>query len=417
LKDIKIEVDSSCGTSGLPVELQPASFSPHTWSADEKAAFNIIAIATSPPTYVGFTLADTWAHNRYFASLHSGSALRLRHEWDDLDSHQKTILADDFGVGFPLLYLKEKLQLDYLSPTGWWLKGLEKISGKPIKLGKKKHGPPKLPDYICVDSTGYFHAVENKGTQTSRRMLNKQINKGIEQVENMRAGGLPHWAKAYFRSWIVGGIYIPQHRSRSDAAMVFADPDFSDLLTELEDQDGLRRAREAVRLVSLCQQLTSIGLRQLGTALFNGRVDPGYRDLVRPTADGNAEASFMGFRREDESWVTSSVFRAFDTANRARGRRSAREYTLNYSIDAKVLLALTKCFSDSGVLSRHALAQVLDEIAPLVHPDEPPNENFLLLRGLERAEKPRRWHHNFDAARSAIETPFKIRYETIERNA
>lgn len=417
MKDIQIEVDSSCGTLGLPVELLPPNFSPHTWPADERGAFNIIAVATSPPTYVGFTLADTWAHHRYLASLNPGPSLRLRREWDDLDSHQKTILADDFGVGFPLLYLARTLHLDYFSPTGWWVKGVERISGKSVGLKKKKQGPPKLPDYICLDSTGYFHAVENKGTQSSRNTLNKQIRKGIEQVENLRAAALPHWTKAYFRSWIVGGMYIPQHRSRSDATMVFADPDFSDLLTELEDQDALKRARESIRLVNLCQQLNSIGLRQLGTALFNGRVDSGYLDLVRKRAEGNAEARLMGFRRKGDSWARSSVFRAFEPANRGRGRRKARIHTLNYSIDVKVLSALTECIDKSGVVSRQVLAHVLEEIAPLVHPDQPPGENFLLLRGLEKGEKPRRWRHDFDDKRSVIETPFKIRYETFEQHA
>jgi len=412
VKRINIEVDSSCGTLGLPVELLPPTFTPHAWQVDEYIAFTIIAIATSPPVHVGFSLADTWAHKRYLAALHAGSKLRLRREWEDIDSHQKTILADDFGVGFPLLYLQEKLELIHFSPTGWWLKALERSLGTRIRLNKKKNGPPKLPDYICVDSCGYFHAIENKGTQTSKKMLADQIKAGVAQVENLRAAALPSSASAYFRSWMVGGIFIPQYRSKSDATIVLADPDFSELLAVLDGEEAIERAQEAVRLVSLCQQLASIGLRRLGSALFTGRADARDRALLQENNGANDEVRFMGFERQGDSWALSSEFRTFDSLARGTTRRE-RVFGLRYSIDAQVLSRLARCIRPSGLVDRNDLDSVLGELAPLRRPDGAPGENFLLLRAFERDKQPQRWTLAEKEGRSVVETPFKIRYETF----
>lgn len=412
MKRINIEVDSSCGTLGLPIELRPSTFTPHVWNVDEYIAFTIIAIATSPPVHIGFSLADTWAHKRYLAALHAGSNLRLRQEWEDIDSHQKTILADDFGVGFPLLYLQEKLELIHFSPTGWWLKAVERSLGTRNRLSKKKNGPPKLPDYICVDSCGYLHAIENKGTQTSKKMLADQIKGGVAQVENLRAAAFPSSARAYFRSWMVGGIFIPQYRSKSGATIVLADPDFSELLGVLDSEGAIERAQEAVRLVSLCQQLSSIGLRRLGSALFTGRVDARDRAFLRERNGANDEVSFMGFRRQGDFWAVSSEFRTYDSLARANTSR-ARVFGLRYSIDAQVLSRLAKCIGPAGLVNRKELNSVLDDLAPLRRPDGAPGENFLLLRAFERDKQPRRWILTEKAGTSLVETPFKIRYETF----
>ena len=69
---------------------------------------------TRLPGLAGLQLADFWAWLRYFSAVDAARTLCLRSEWDDLDPHQKTILSDDWGVGFTSSVVKDVLRRQLL---------------------------------------------------------------------------------------------------------------------------------------------------------------------------------------------------------------------------------------------------------------------------------------------------------------
>ena len=97
------------------------------------AALLYTAIVTRPPTVHGFHLSDYWAWLRYHPAIAATPDLRLRPEWDDVDSHQKTVLSDELGVGFTTQFIAEALDcsefmdtlfvVNVLDPTKFSLSG------------------------------------------------------------------------------------------------------------------------------------------------------------------------------------------------------------------------------------------------------------------------------------------------------
>ncbi|MDR8399503.1 hypothetical protein NE850_24645 [Paraburkholderia sp. USG1] len=59
MKTIQVEISAACGTNGLPPQLLAQVGPAFDWHADEHNAFDLVAMTTAPPTYVGFSLADT----------------------------------------------------------------------------------------------------------------------------------------------------------------------------------------------------------------------------------------------------------------------------------------------------------------------------------------------------------------------
>lgn len=414
MKNIIVEINTSCGTKGLPQELLEPSL-PSSWSADELNAFSLIALGTASPTYVGFTLADTWAHQRYTAALDpTKKNLTLRPEWQDLDPHQKTILADDWGVGFSLLYLTETVALKYFSPTGWWLKCVEAKLGRKIKISRKKTGPPKLPDYVGIDAYGYMHALECKGTQQSRTHLRKQTIDGVKQVENLRAkSALPKNIRDCFRGWMVGGLYVPQASSKQLPLLVIADPEFDDLAKALREAGGILEAKRGIRLTMLCQQLGAVGLPRLATTLFNGRTNPNEAEFLRSANDENAETRFMELRRDGDRLSRRNSLRVFDIYNEVRtsthveqARTSGRVFDFDYSLPAELLSELTKTISNDGIVHREALNDVLDNVAALGAPEQKKSD---LAKGPTRESG---WVVERTSGRALLRSPFGIEIRT-----
>ena len=59
----------------------------------------------------GASFAEFWAYLRYIFAWQSDRWLTLTPEFSELDTHQKTILSDDIGMGLPLHWLSRRLNL------------------------------------------------------------------------------------------------------------------------------------------------------------------------------------------------------------------------------------------------------------------------------------------------------------------
>ncbi|WP_143287104.1 hypothetical protein [Caenibacillus caldisaponilyticus] len=176
-----------------------------------------VAKRTSFPISYGFTLSDLWAWLRYFPAFSNDINLRLRAEWDEVDSHQKTILSDDMGMGFSSAILSYCLDLVWICPTSYVVRRHPNISLR--RSGKK--GPDKSPDFMAVDMFDNIHVFECKGTQSDIKTLDKQLNTGIEQKNNLLdPNGL-------IDQKLVTGVFIPQYNSNEFALFKIKDPEFS----------------------------------------------------------------------------------------------------------------------------------------------------------------------------------------------
>lgn len=81
----------------------PTSFHDGSRSADLDRCATLLLIGhlTSPTLSSGVSLSEFWAWVRSSYAVSGTADLRLTSEFADLDSHQKTILSDDFGMGVP----------------------------------------------------------------------------------------------------------------------------------------------------------------------------------------------------------------------------------------------------------------------------------------------------------------------------
>ena len=107
----------------------PASFTAGstTHSVPILQTLLLIGRLTTPPLQRGVSLSEFWACVRYLYAISPDPYLRLTTEFANLDSHQKTILSDDFGMGFSVGYLIRALDLTawrdgryYMERMGGW---------------------------------------------------------------------------------------------------------------------------------------------------------------------------------------------------------------------------------------------------------------------------------------------------------
>lgn len=149
---------------------------------DVASVLNLIGILTTPPLSGGASLSELWAFIRYLFAITSDPDLRLTREFLDMDPHQKTILSDDFGMGFTMHWLARKLNLVAACDGRYFIENHLHRVGGAYTGGTAKRGLGKSPDFIAIDSTGRFHVVECKGTQSSVNYRNSQLrNSGIAQ--------------------------------------------------------------------------------------------------------------------------------------------------------------------------------------------------------------------------------------------
>jgi hypothetical protein len=279
---IEVRTDYTHGTTHLLAGLPAKGI----WDCNVHHALLTLGYLTSPPRYQGLSFSNYWAWLRYGASIDSSAPkLRLRDIWSDIDPHQKTILADDFGMGFTCRYLIDQHGFEDFGDTKFLLQHMLKGHAS-LKKSPQKKGAAKSPDFIAVDGLGRLHILECKGTQSSRHYLKKAIGKGREQKGNVSS------TSGIFKTSMVGGIYVPLYESREEAEIVFTDPDPGDEIIAL-GKLGRPAIADGVRRVSLAKMLSAVGLWQAATVVFEGTTNSIDSRLVRDIK--NFGLRFSGF--------------------------------------------------------------------------------------------------------------------------
>ena len=146
----------------------------------------MIALYTAPPQGYGWDLSYFWAVLRYLPAISSARTLSLRKAWDKVDSHQKTIMSDDMGMGFGAWVADAALPRGILVGTNHFIEILSAngiVGVEPRR--RSKRGPSKAPDFMHVRcDSNVVDVIECKGTQTPKS-LSTALDRAVEQKSNL----------------------------------------------------------------------------------------------------------------------------------------------------------------------------------------------------------------------------------------
>ncbi|MGS0621289.1 hypothetical protein ACU8YE_00095 [Ralstonia sp. VS2407] len=294
-KEIQVRVSHKYGSAGLLPGLPYTA----TWQCNVLTTLLWVGVLTSPPRYTGIDLSTFWAWLRYASAISERySGLRLKPVWSEIDTHQMSVMSDDFGMGFACHYLAEQHGIQAFANTSYLLDSLVGVSS----LRPSKRGPAKSPDFIGIDAKGRLHVLECKGTQASTDYLITALETGIDQKNNFSNGTI-------FTSSMVGGIYVPQHASKEDALLMYIDPKPDSRIQKLETlspdviEAGIYR-------ISFAKELMAAGLWQTASSIDGGKQPGDHRE-----SDGSVIADELpraGFSAPDQTWQRAIQYRSIE---------------------------------------------------------------------------------------------------------
>ncbi len=176
IRTLNVTVDESTWPSQPGVPVFPTTFQAGTKPLDLNIPRLLLLIGylTTPSHSRGTSLSEFWAWVRYFNSVSETPDLQLTREFADLDAHQKTILSDDFGMGVPIYWLSEHFPLEPPVDGRYFMDRLAAASGVNV-ADPPKQGPRKAPDFVARDTSGVWHVIECKGTQSGNAYRKRQL--------------------------------------------------------------------------------------------------------------------------------------------------------------------------------------------------------------------------------------------------
>lgn len=226
---------------------------------DVATVLNLIGVLTTPPLSGGASLSELWAFVRYFFAVTEDDDLRLTQDFLDMDPHQKTILSDDFGMGFTMHWIASKLNLFAACDGRYFIENHLNQVGGTYSGGTGKRGLGKSPDFIALDAAGRFHVVECKGTQSSLGYRNRQLrDSGSIQKRTVR------FPRSSAGERLCAGIFIAGP-SGDASSMRIIDPEPPEEYSVSEA--GIEASRSAVAQGFLAKQLRSAGYPQASAAV------------------------------------------------------------------------------------------------------------------------------------------------------
>lgn len=313
------EIDIEIGTNTWPRSRQvPPAFLPprQTDTVDVAAVLNLIGVLTTPPLSGGASLSEMWAFVRYFFAVTDDNDLRLTSDFQSIDPHQKTILSDDFGMGFTMHWLAQRLGLVAACDGRYFIENHLTNVGGHYHGGTAKRGLGKAPDFVAIDSANRLHVIECKGTQSSKAYRDSQLNDSA-RVQKTTIVLPPNLAGER----LAAGIFIAG-ASGERSALRIIDPEGPEKYV-IEDKDP-RLVRSAVVRGSLAKQFRSSGLSETAAAVAY----PGLRrDVEEPSEFVETEDSAADRRGRGIYEARKRNKRAFQ-ANREEyvGRRARLEF-------------------------------------------------------------------------------------------
>jgi hypothetical protein len=146
-----------------------------------------IGSLTTPADANLAALSASWATRRYFWSIAAADGIRnnfqLSNDARGLDFHQKTLLSDEFGIGFAGLLLEDRFD------AGQFVDISKALQDPQVYQGIQQQGRAQ-PDYLIWGETpgSPYYVVECKGSQSSSGYSFDQLHRGLEQVPSIVFG-------------------------------------------------------------------------------------------------------------------------------------------------------------------------------------------------------------------------------------
>lgn len=175
-RELSVFVDRTSWPTPPDLPAFPSTFTAGAQSFDLNIPALLLTIGylTTPSHASGVSLSEFWAWVRYLHAIAPDPDLRLTPAFFELDAHQKTILSDDFGMGAPICWLMDRLQLGPIADGRYFIDRVAASVGATA-VKPKKRGPGKSPDFVVRDTSGVWHIIECKGTQTGNGYREAQL--------------------------------------------------------------------------------------------------------------------------------------------------------------------------------------------------------------------------------------------------
>lgn len=257
----------------------PASFHRGSASYDVNVPGMLLLLGflTTPTSSTGVSLSEFWAWVRYLAAVTADPDMRLTSSFADLDAHQKTILSDDFGMGVPMLWLNERLSFDRICDGRYFMQRFAARVGVTARRTAKR-GPNKTPDFVARDTSGVWHVVECKGTQSSPDYSESQLGNpwpfatgGVAQKRSIV------FPRAHTGQRLVCGLCIGVQDGKFPSHLTIIDPEPEDPFTVMPRQMGEVNDAAARSTLSKALRLAGFETTAEATAAPLGR----FPDSVR----------------------------------------------------------------------------------------------------------------------------------------
>jgi hypothetical protein len=164
-------------------------------------------------------LASNWAILRYVgAADHTTNRLRLHAASEDLETHSKKVLSDDWGVGISLQWLAARLHYKEVAHGRFAMDDL-KSKGQADFGRFRKRGPSKCPDFLAVDRQNKIDVIECKGNQDGLTQIRRQFADGLAQKNCLQFSN-----EAMVGQRLLTGVAIAGPASKWKTTLRVADP-------------------------------------------------------------------------------------------------------------------------------------------------------------------------------------------------
>ena len=351
---IRVTIDRSTWPSSPGSPSFPRNFRSGPYNVDIPTLLLTIGYLTTPIHTSGVSLSSFWALVRYLHAVSNDSDLRLDPAFSELDSHQKAILSDDFGIGVPIRWLLDHLHIASIVDGRYFIQRMATTVGAHA-ADPARRGPAKSPDFVVRDTDGIWHVVECKGTQSGTAYRNRQLGNPNNPVDGAVAQKRTiTFPQGHAGQRLACGLVLAARPNNANSSLKIIDPDEKPIIDIREDDmslavDTLGRgtAVRALRLAGL--DATAVALALLPASRLGSEV----REEL--SAEGSEEDVTTTTDRAMDELRDSEDRTSFTVAGRGyRGRqamldlltplalegRTIRSVLLRYGVDTNFLREL-----------------------------------------------------------------------------
>ncbi|GAA4131251.1 hypothetical protein ACFFTN_26400 [Aminobacter aganoensis] len=291
---LQVHVDQSTWPTPPDLPAFPATFAAGSapFTLNIPGFLLTIGYLTTPSHASGVSLSEFWAWVRYLHAIAADPDLRLTPAFADLDAHQKTILSDDFGMGAPVFWLLDRLQIAAIVDGRYFIDRVAASIGATAAKPAKR-GPGKSPDFVARDIHGVWHVLECKGTQGNSTTRKKQLGDiGPPQTGAVAQKRTISFPAGHTGQRLASGLVIGVAGSTQASSLRIIDPPGDEKF--VIEQNQLDLADDAIERAALARSLRLAGF---GASASIVSTPWGQRPQDRPTR-GRAEQVRQAIVRE-----------------------------------------------------------------------------------------------------------------------